>query len=136
MRILLIAVGKVRAPFADDVAHYTKHLAGRAQLEQVEVRDSAAAAKRIPDRATTVVMDPRGTVLSSEALAEFIGERQLEGRTLCFVIGGADGIELPNADHRISFGPLTLPHQLARVVLLEQIFRAHSILAGEPYHRA
>jgi 23S rRNA (pseudouridine1915-N3)-methyltransferase len=135
VRILLVTVGKVRAPFVDDVAHYTKHLAMRAQVEQVEVRDAAAAIRRIPDRSTVVLLDSRGTELDSLRFADFISERQLEGRPLCFVIGGADGIDIPDCDHRISFGPITLPHQLARVVLLEQLFRAHSILAGEPYHR-
>ena len=53
---------------------------------------------------------------------------------MCLVIGGAYGLELPEADHRLSLGPLTMPHQLARVVLLEQLYRAHRILAGEPYH--
>ena len=55
-------------------------------------------------------------------------------RDLCFVVGGAYGVDLPDADHRLSLGPMTLPHQLARVVLLEQLFRAHKIIAGEPYH--
>ena len=53
---------------------------------------------------------------------------------LCFVVGGPYGLELERADHRLSLGPLTLPHQLARVVLLEQLFRAHKILKNEPYH--
>ena len=53
---------------------------------------------------------------------------------MCFVIGGAFGVELPDADHTLSFGPATLPHMLARVVLLEQLYRAHKILANEPYH--
>lgn len=130
-----MAVGKVRSPFVDDVAHYAKHISARAQLEQVEVKDAAAALRRIPERAITVALDPRGEQLDSEEFASFVGERRLEGRPLCFVIGGPDGIEVPDADHRISFGPVTLPHQLARVVLLEQVFRALSILAGEPYHR-
>ncbi len=136
MRILLVSVGKVRDPYVDDVAHYTKHLRGRANVEQIEVKDAAAALKRIPDGATTVVLDVLGEQLDSEQFASFIGERQREGKSLCFVIGGADGIDVPSPDHRISFGPITLPHQLARVVLLEQLFRGHSILAGEPYHRA
>lgn len=119
----------------DDVAHYTKHLRPRATVEQVEVKDGKSALKRIPDGATTVLMDVEGKQLDSPGFATFISERQREGNTLCFLIGGADGISLPGADHRISFGPITLPHQLARVVLLEQLMRAHSILAGEPYHR-
>jgi 23S rRNA (pseudouridine1915-N3)-methyltransferase len=55
-------------------------------------------------------------------------------RDLCFVVGGPFGIDLDAADHRLSLGAITLPHQLARVVLLEQIYRAHKIIAGEPYH--
>ena len=135
VRVLIIAVGKARSPYADDVAHYAKHLQPRAQVEQVEVRDTAAAIKRIPARAATVVLDPRGKVYDSPGFAKFIEQRQLDARPLCFVIGGADGIDLPDADHMISFGPMTLPHQLARVVLLEQLFRAYTIIAGEPYHR-
>ena len=133
--ILLLAVGKVRPPYSDDVAHYSKHLAGRARVEQREVRDAKAAIAAIPERAFTVQLDPTGRQYDSEAFAEFIAERQMDGRTLCFVIGGPDGIEVPNCDMKLSFGPLTLPHQLARVVLLEQLLRAHTILAGEPYHR-
>ena len=53
---------------------------------------------------------------------------------LCFVVGGPFGLQLEHVEHRLSFGPATLPHQLARVVLLEQLYRAHKILAGEPYH--
>ena len=61
-------------------------------------------------------------------------DRRMSGRDLCFVVGGPFGLELPDADHRLSLGPMTLPHQLARVVLLEQLFRAHKILKNEPYH--
>jgi 23S rRNA (pseudouridine1915-N3)-methyltransferase len=61
-------------------------------------------------------------------------ERRRAGRDVCFVIGGAFGTSLASADHTLSFGPATLPHLLARVVLLEQLYRAHKILAGEPYH--
>ena len=58
----------------------------------------------------------------------------MSGLDLCFVIGGPEGIDLDECDLRLSLGPMTLPHQLARVVLLEQLYRAHKILAGEPYH--
>jgi 23S rRNA (pseudouridine1915-N3)-methyltransferase len=58
----------------------------------------------------------------------------MSGRDLCFVVGGPYGLALPAAEHTFSLGPMTLPHQLARVVLLEQLYRAHKILAGEPYH--
>jgi len=128
-------VGKARPPYADDVEHYSKHLSHRARVEQIEVRDSESALKRIPDRAVTVLLDPEGRQLDSPAFAAMIADLQRGGRPACFLIGGPDGIDLPGADHRISFGSMTLPHQLARVVLLEQLFRAHTILAGEPYHR-
>ncbi len=128
-------MGKARPPYADDVEHYSKHLAPRAKVEQLEVRDSDAALKRIPERAVTVLLDPEGRQLDSPGFAAMIGDLQRAGRPVCFLIGGPDGIDLPDADHRISFGSMTLPHQLARVVLLEQLFRAHTILAGEPYHR-
>jgi len=99
-----VAVGKLRPPFADDVAHYTKMLAGHARMELIEVREDERA------------------------------ERRMSRRDLCFVIGGPFGLELERADHHLSLGAMTLPHQLARVVLLEQLFRAHKIIAREPYH--
>ena len=82
-------------------------------------------------------LDREGKALSSEALAELIAERRMSRADLAFVVGGPFGLDaavLERADSRLSFGPMTLPHQLARVVLLEQLFRAHKILAGEPYH--
>ena len=72
--------------------------------------------------------------MDSVALSAFLERRRLSGQDLCFVIGGPFGLELEEVDHRLSLGPLTLPHQLARVVLLEQLYRGHKILAGEPYH--
>jgi 23S rRNA (pseudouridine1915-N3)-methyltransferase len=66
--------------------------------------------------------------------SRFLEQRRQSGLDLCFVIGGPFGLELDAADHRLSLGPLTLPHQLARVILLEQLYRGHKILAGEPYH--
>ena len=68
------------------------------------------------------------------AFSRWVQMRREAAIDVCFVIGGAYGLELPEADHRLSLGPLTMPHQLARVVLLEQLYRAHRILAGEPYH--
>jgi 23S rRNA (pseudouridine1915-N3)-methyltransferase len=68
------------------------------------------------------------------AFAKWIDERRLAARDVCFVIGGPYGTDLEQVDERLSFGPITLPHQLARVVLLEQLYRGHKILAREPYH--
>jgi 23S rRNA (pseudouridine1915-N3)-methyltransferase len=133
MRISLIAVGRLRPPFQDDVEHYRKMLAGRAKVDIVEVRGDENLPPRIPDRALTVLLASDGRELTSEQFSDWLEERRQNGRDVCFVIGGPKGIEL-DADMRLSLGPMTLPHQLARVVLLEQLFRAHKILAGEPYH--
>jgi 23S rRNA (pseudouridine1915-N3)-methyltransferase len=134
VRIIVVAVGRLRPPFVDDVAHYAKLLSGHARLELVEVREEERAARRIPAGAYVSLLAADGQALGSIGLARFIEERRMSRRDLCFVIGGAFGVALENADHRLSLGPMTLPHQLARVVLLEQLFRAHKIIAGEPYH--
>jgi 23S rRNA (pseudouridine1915-N3)-methyltransferase len=134
VRYFVVAVGKARAPYADDLAHYAKLLSRYARVDVIEVADEEAVVRRLPDRTYVCVLDSRGRAYSSEAFAEWLEERRQAGRDVAFAIGGAFGIELPGADHRLSFGPLTLPHMLARVVLLEQLYRAHKILAGEPYH--
>jgi 23S rRNA (pseudouridine1915-N3)-methyltransferase len=134
MRIVVVAVGRVKAPFADDVEHYAKLLRGHASLDLVEVREDEGVERRIPERAFVSLLDIAGTALDSVGLSRFLEDRRMSGRDLCFVVGGPFGIELDGADHRLSLGPMTLPHQLARVVLLEQLFRAHKILKNEPYH--
>ena len=130
---MICAVGRLRAPFADDVAHYEKLLSRYARVEIVEVADDAALARRIPERAHAVVLDAGGRTYASEAFAQWLEQRRQSGRDLCFVIGGPFGSDVAG-NEALSFGPLTLPFQLARVVLLEQLYRAHKILAGEPYH--
>lgn len=134
MRIVVLAVGRLRAPFADDVEHYVKLLSRHARVEPMEVREDEQVARRIPARAYVSLLDAAGTAYSSEAFSGFLEERRHSGRDLCFVVGGPFGLQLDAVDHRLSLGPMTLPHQLARVVLLEQVYRAHKILAGEPYH--
>ena len=134
MRIVVVAVGRVRPPFADDVAHYAKLLSGHARLELVDVREDERVERRIPDRAFVSLLHVDGQALDSVRFSRFLEDRRMSGRDLCFVVGGPFGLALERADHRLSLGPLTLPHQLARVVLLEQLFRAHKILKGEPYH--
>jgi 23S rRNA (pseudouridine1915-N3)-methyltransferase len=129
-----VAVGRLRPPFADDVAHYTKLLSGHARIELVEVRDGERAERRVPPDAFVSLLAADGDQLDSRGFARFIAERRMSRRDLCFVVGGPFGIDLGAADHRLSLGSITLPHQLARVVLLEQIYRAHKIIAGEPYH--
>jgi 23S rRNA (pseudouridine1915-N3)-methyltransferase len=134
VRYFVVAVGKAKAPYADDLAHYAKLLSRYARVDVIEVSDEEAALRRIPDRASVCLLDSRGRSYTSEAFADWLEERRQGGIDVCFVIGGAFGISLERPDHRLSFGPMTLPHLLARVVLLEQLYRAHKILAGEPYH--
>ena len=134
MRIIVLAVGRLRPPFTDDVQHYQRMLAGHAKLEVIEVREDERVARRIPDRAFVSLLDREGEAFDSVGFSRFLEDRRQQGRDVCFVIGGPTGIELEGVDHRFSLGAVTLPHQLARVVLLEQIYRAHKILAGEPYH--
>ena len=131
---MVLAVGKVKPPYADDVEHYRRLLVKQARVDLVEVADDAALARRVPERAYVSLLDDRGDAYDSHAFARWIEARRQAGRDVCFVLGGAYGTEFEAADHRLSLGPMTLPHQLARVVLLEQLFRAHKILAGEPYH--
>jgi 23S rRNA (pseudouridine1915-N3)-methyltransferase len=134
MRIVVVAVGRVKPPFADDVDHYAQLLSGHTRLELIEVREDEAVERRIPERAFVSLLDIGGKALDSVALSRFLEDRRMSGRDLCFVVGGPFGLDLASADHRLSLGPMTLPHQLARVVLLEQLFRAHKILKNEPYH--
>jgi 23S rRNA (pseudouridine1915-N3)-methyltransferase len=134
VRILVVAVGRLRPPFADDVQHYQKLLARHARLELIEVREDDHVARRIPERVFVSLLDREGEELDSVAFSRFLEARRQSGQDLCFVIGGPFGLELDEVDHRLSLGKITLPHQLARVVLLEQLYRGHKILAGEPYH--
>jgi 23S rRNA (pseudouridine1915-N3)-methyltransferase len=133
MRISVIAVGRLRPPYQDDIEHYRKLLAGHAKVDLIEVRQDEKVAPRIPERAYKVLLASDGRALDSLAFSRWLEERRQERRDLCFVIGGPRGLEL-EADLRLSLGPMTLPHQLARVVLLEQLYRGHKILAREPYH--
>jgi 23S rRNA (pseudouridine1915-N3)-methyltransferase len=133
MRISVIAVGRVRPPFVDDVEHYRKLLAGHVKVDLIEVRGDEKVSSRIPERAMIVLLASDGRTFDSEQFSEWFEERRQDGRDICFVVGGPKGLDL-QADMRLSLGPMTLPHQLARVVLLEQIYRAHKILAREPYH--
>jgi len=134
MRTLIVAVGRLRPPYQDDVQHYRKMLARYANLDAIELRDEEKVTGRIPDDAFKVLLASDGIQMDSLQFAKFIGERRESARDLCFVIGGPRGLDLDACDLKLSFGAMTLPHQLARVVLIEQIYRAHKILAREPYH--
>jgi 23S rRNA (pseudouridine1915-N3)-methyltransferase len=134
VKILVVAVGRLRPPFSDDVQHYQKLLARHVKLELIEVREDEQVARRIPDRTFVSLLDREGEQLDSESFSAFLETRRQSALDLCFVVGGPFGLELDDFDHRMSLGRITLPHQLARVVLLEQLYRGHKILAGEPYH--
>ena len=134
MRIVVLAVGRLRPPFADDVQHYQKLLAGHARLELIELREEEQVIRRIRREDFVSLLDREGETYDSVAFSRFLEDRRRNRRDVCFVIGGPKGLDLDDVDHRFSLGPLTLPHQLARVVLLEQLYRGHKILAREPYH--
>jgi 23S rRNA (pseudouridine1915-N3)-methyltransferase len=134
VKILVVAVGRLRPPFSDDVQHYQKLLARHVRLELIEVREDEHVARRIPDRTFVSLLDSEGEELDSVAFSGWLEVRRQSALDLCFVVGGPFGLELDEVDHRFSLGRMTLPHQLARVVLLEQLYRGHKILAGEPYH--
>jgi 23S rRNA (pseudouridine1915-N3)-methyltransferase len=137
LKTILITV-KAKEPFVEADAHYRKMLQRHQPVEVIEVRDEFNIAGRIPKRAHVVALDRGGRVLSSKAWASWLSERRIDALDLVFLLGGARGLPveaLDLADERLSFGPQTMAHQLTRVVLLEQLFRAAKILAGEPYHR-
>ena len=134
MKIVVLAVGRLRPPFSDDVQHYRTLLGRHARVELLEVREEERVERRVPERAFLCLLDSRGQAFTSEELSGFLEERRHSGRDVCFVIGGPRGLDLEGVDMRLSLGPMTLTHQLARVVLLEQLYRAHKILAREPYH--
>jgi 23S rRNA (pseudouridine1915-N3)-methyltransferase len=134
VRIVVVAVGRLRPPFADDVRHYQKLLARHVRLELVEVREDQQVVRHLPERAFVSLLHRDGEQMDSIQFSRFLEGRRRSGRDLCFVIGGPFGLELDESTHRFSLGQMTLPHQLARVVLLEQLYRGHKILAGEPYH--
>jgi 23S rRNA (pseudouridine1915-N3)-methyltransferase len=137
VKVIIAAVGKIKAPFAEADAHYRKMLQRHLPIEIVEVRDEAGLEGRIPARGHIIALDRGGREMSSEAWASWLSQRRTDARDLCFLIGGREGLAphtLGLAGERLSLGPQTMAHQLTRVVLLEQLFRATKILAGEPYH--
>lgn len=144
MKIKIVWIGKTKEPaIAALTEEYLKRIGRYASVEGVTVRDEVdllakfAGSKRAA-KSTFVLMDARGKEFSSEQFAKFIGEYQSRNPLpLVFAIGGADGFSGSTraaAQHVISLGRMTLAHELARVVLVEQIYRAFTILKGHPYH--
>lgn len=139
MLLHVIARGKIgRSPEAELVERYAKRIAWPLKLSELPETGGRVAEPQTPVR--TVLLDEKGRQLSSEALAKQLEAWRDGGiREARFVIGAADGhgaAERAEADLLLAFGAATWPHLLARAMLLEQLFRATSILAGHPYHRA
>jgi 23S rRNA (pseudouridine1915-N3)-methyltransferase len=159
MRVLVLAVGRMKSGAEAELAErYRKRAAqagrplGLREIEIIEIKESRAAetAKRrieesialanlIPDRAVMVLLDEKGQSLGSAEFGQKIGAWRDGGAAdLVFVVGGPDGVA-PSLREKavltLAFGPATWPHQLVRVMLLEQIYRAITILSGHPYHR-
>ena len=142
MKLHVLAIGRLKEQhWAAAEAEYVKRLRHYAPLEVREVKDEAALVAALPARARLLALDERGENLSSEELARKViaaEEQHGGGAPLCFAIGGAEGFSpglRARAARLLAFGRITLPHRLARVVLLEQLYRAYTILRGEPYHK-
>ena len=145
MRVRILAVG-TRMPEWVTTAYedYTRRMRKdmRVDLEEIPVgRAKADEEKRLLERVGDdylVALDERGKSLTTLQLAKWLGERQQDGRNLTFVIGGPDGLGpniLLKATLRWSLSALTFPHAMVRVILAEQLYRAHSVLQNHPYHR-
>ncbi|WP_244412574.1 23S rRNA (pseudouridine(1915)-N(3))-methyltransferase RlmH [Raoultibacter timonensis] len=156
MRITVVAVGKLKERFwADACAEYLKRLKAYAKVEVKEIadidpakaggvdaardREGSAVLAAIPEQSHAILLAIEGKERSSEGLARRLDSLALAGTSdLTFIVGGSDGVSdavRTRANEQLSFGPITLPHNLARVVLLEQVYRAFKISRGEPYHK-
>lgn len=151
MKLTILAVGKARdAAFRTLFDEYAGRLRPALRLIEVEEkrklspdemksREGALLLAAIPAGARLAALDRGGRLISSEDLAARVGRwRDAGAPEACFIIGGSDGLAEPvlaRADERLSFGPATWPHQLFRVMLAEQLYRASAILAGAPYHK-
>ena len=139
MRYRIVAVGRMKNAalravcdeYLDRLRHYTK-------VEEHETKDEARVLGAVPEGARLVALTRRGDEWSSVQLAEWTERWEMDGRDVVFALGGADTLPddvLRKAERLWSLSQLTLPHEVARVVLYEQLYRAHTIRRGEPYHR-
>ncbi|NLE87894.1 MAG: 23S rRNA (pseudouridine(1915)-N(3))-methyltransferase RlmH [Myxococcales bacterium] len=140
MKVTVLAVGKVReAPARALVDDYLGRLRRYVRAEELEVKDAAALARAVPGDAVIVALEVWGKGLSSEGLARRLEAWGTTGKGhVVFLIGGAEGIPKDvsgRASFHLSLSTLTLPHRLARILLFEQLYRAMTILRGEPYAR-
>lgn len=156
MRITVVAVGKLKERFwADACAEYLKRLKAYAKVEVKEIADvdpakaggidgardkeGGAILAALPEASHVILLAIEGKERTSEGFSRRLDELALAGSSdIAFVVGGSDGVSdavRVRADEQLSFGRITLPHNLARVVLLEQVYRACKISRGEPYHK-
>lgn len=153
MKVTGVVVGGVKGAVAEVIDEYTRRIAHYFKFEWVEVsagagRNTEASAvmsaegerilARLPERAVVAALDRRGKGMSSPSLAAWLGDAALHGQDVAFVIGGAFGLDpavLDRAERKLSLSPMTLPHEIARLVLAEQIYRAGTIQRNEPYHK-
>jgi 23S rRNA (pseudouridine1915-N3)-methyltransferase len=152
MELVLLAVGKLRPSYREAMDDYLRRLGRHVKVREIEVREAARAPTvaaqrseeadrllaRRPAASRLVALARQGTGWSSEELARRLGRWMQEARPVALAIGGSRGLApdlLAAAGDRWSLGPLTLPHELARVVVGEQLYRAVTILRGEPYHK-
>lgn len=147
VKIKIAWIGRTKEPAIEALTEeYLKRISRYAQVEGIPLRDEAgllamcgrSAVAKGASKSTLVLMDSRGKEFSSEQFAKFLGDYQDRNPLpLVFAVGGADGfsdVARAAAQHMISLGKMTLAHELARVVLLEQVYRAFTILQGHPYH--
>ncbi len=159
MRVTIAAVGRMKTgPERELLDRYVDRAAKQGRslgITRVELREVAESRAPRPDdrraeeaaalldglgeRVTVIALDERGRTMGSDAFAALLGERIAEGRDLAVLIGGADGhgeAVRGRADLTLAFGAMTWPHQIVRILAAEQLYRATTILAGHPYHRA
>lgn len=159
LKITIIAVGKLKEKYLrDGVNEYYKRLSRFCEIEMVEVNEEEAPEglssaqeaqlkkkeaeriiKKIKDGSIVIALDIKGCRVDSEAFAKKLEEYMISGKShITFIIGGSLGLDdelVKRADFRLSLSDMTFPHQLARLILLEQLFRCFKIINGEPYHK-
>lgn len=159
MKVTVITVGKIKEKYLKDaIAEYSKRLSKYCKLEIIEVADEktpeqASQAvgdairgkeaerilKYVKEDAYVITLEIQGQMLTSEELADKINHLGIQGKShITFIIGGSIGLGqavLRRSDYALSFSKMTFPHQLMRVILLEQVYRSYRIISGEPYHK-
>lgn len=138
-KIKILTTGKIREPWLEmALAEYTKRLKPTAEIDMQLARDEAQLWQWIEKEPQLVGLDAQGKMMTSEQFSGFLHKQLQEaGSRLCFAIGGAEGFpeEVKAKIPMLSLSPLTFTHQMARLILLEQLYRAFEIAKGSPYHK-